>query len=471
MDLPLVRSLWMLDPLGVSYAAPPDQYAFRAFTTGWLGVNDITVDVPARMMPHQGGVATADVRHEHPYDLWHTLFVLAILLFPGVLFRLFFVYTSALIVIYAHRTQPRVNAYALGVLALVMFYVVATYVRTITASYGDVVMTGREYVEAGRFVPLALLFLFSERWRTFRFKNLLDATLIYIFLDGIVSYLQLRSWNLFGIVDLAGRYYNSELHFSLSLQVADRALGLSSGPGQHGGLLGTLTVVLLADVFVARQRRLLSTIALVGALMLVVASQSKTSFIATGLVLMTFAAFSLAKGDATQRRTALLGVGGVIASSSLLIGWIWQHRYLATLFTDGLARNSYVSRVNKWDNVIGSILDYPLWMPIGHGKEFFGETSGAMDNEYVYIVAVYGVLVFVAVCMLVVTIMLKLAWKEQLMRNPWDAILFFATLGGLVYAWPSAYFTDPKIMHIVGLVICVWRSRQEVPGISNSDHQ
>ena len=392
------------------------------------------------------------------YSKKYTLLLLFILLLPSKRSYLYFGCVSLLSLVFLDCKKIQINVFS-KLFAILFFYVFFTAgVRYFTTFTPNI----RDFMEAFRFVPSLLIFLSIYKWGKIKLKNYIDASFIYILLDAIVSYMQSKSMNILGILDLIKNLYNSDNHFEISFLMDHRILGLSSGPGQHGTLIYFLLTVMFTTFFIYEERKKVSFFGTVIAFFIIVSSQSRTALVATIIVIFLFIFFNVLKGNLKQRMFSITLSSLIIVLIPTVIKYLEKFSYLFALFTNGTNISSYSARENKWMEIINLTFEKPEWLLIGHGKDFFGMDSRAMDSEYIYIYSVYG-LPFLSIMLVLLLFFWIRSIKEWKYTSPFLKILFFITIGGAIISYTSAFFSDPKILTITSLLICSEYFRKQYP--------
>ncbi|WP_213946554.1 hypothetical protein [Litoribacter ruber] len=277
----------------------------------------------------------------------------------------------------------------------------------------------------------------------FKINELATIFFIYLIIDVLVSFSQFLH---LGPGSFFANIYGSAAHIERSLGLSSRAMGLSSGPGQHGSILALFYVFflyLLIYTDVNKFRNIFSVfLALIGILL----AQSQTSFIAITLGTIFIIFYSIVNGTVKERRTSLVVfILLLFGASSIFIIFLDELRYLYSLIELGLERNSYQVRVGRTTYVWSLATSTPLLLLIGYGKDFFGTLSGAMDNEYLYIFFIYGFFVGILFVLAIIIFVIKVLWQRSQYPKHYLMIVF-TFLIGLVIAFPTAFFTDPRLI-------------------------
>jgi hypothetical protein len=318
----------------------------------------------------------------------------------------------------------------------------------------------RDYFELARFLPPIMIFVFVDRWRSLRPEHLLWATAIFLALDGLVTYLQTTKSDLYGIQQFAQAYYNSDHHVQNSTGSDVRALGIASGPAQHAAIVGACVVIMLNAAFAVPRFAVAGAAGACIATILLVCAQSQTGLVIVSLVICGLLGIQVLKGNAWQRTFSMTVAAILVFSATTLFSLLTQFRYLNSLFELGLSRNSYIVRTEIRQHVLEMMAETPQWYPIGHGKAYFGTQSAAMDNEYLHVLAIYGLPVLLVALSAVPPLVYRLVWQTpRLTTEYWSLTLLGLLALGLGCAWPSSFFTEARSMTIFCLVLAAQQTQ------------
>ena len=312
----------------------------------------------------------------------------------------------------------------------------------------------RDLLELGRFFPLFILLLTADYWSKFNLLDLKKALMVFISINFIVCLLQVLDVNLSWLYDL----YNSEFHLQNALGISSRALGLAPGPGQNASISFAVYVVMLSLFFIEKDGEKSALYGTILSLLCIILSQSQTGFIATlGVSVVALSIFSFKLAGRKKRLAQLTLLLGVFSSGYLLYILQTRFSYLASLFTQGLKRSSFVRREEKWQLLMEKSFEQPIQMGFGWGKEYFGESSGAMDNEWLYIFLVYGAVFFLLTFFLLTYFIVRYFLNIILSWRPLNALefsLWLMCVGGAVIGLASAFFTQ---LNILIFIFILWR--------------
>lgn len=314
----------------------------------------------------------------------------------------------------------------------------------------------RNFTEIVRFLPSFIL-IFSLRNAPIYLviQAIKNVFFIYSFLCLSVSLLQVNSAESISIItDL----YSADVHIKKSLDIASRALGFSLGPGQNGVMMALIFSFSLAQITI-ENRKIKSLLTMIFSFSVVILSQSQTALIVSLGIFSYYILFSLFVLKGQYRAQAMRYFLFLLPVAFFSVLYFKDNlKYLFTLFDDGFDRSSYRIRVNRTDYLFDIITDNPLTLLFGHGKDFFGRLSGAMDNEYIFHLGVYGLFSTVMIlCVYLYFIFLPyLKGSKFILNNKFYLHLHFITIVGVIMAWPSAFITDPRILFIVSLLYVIY---------------
>ncbi|MCU5783491.1 hypothetical protein MA04_02791 [Alcanivorax balearicus MACL04] len=197
-------------------------------------------------------------------------------------------------------------------------------------------------------------------------------------------------------------------------------------------------------------------LSLISAIVVIFYAQSKTAFVVFLFgVLLTYAL----QFRGRIKIISLLWQAPLAAFFTLYIFMkVMEFGYLSKVFTEGLDSNSYVSRIEKWSYLFDMAIKEPYWFLSGFGKSYFGEYAGAMDNEYVFMFLVYGVVFFLVYISFILFMMYEALRNYSHIRGA-DRFLVLSfmvvTMVGLIAAWPSMFVTNLKtaFLFVVSMVL------------------
>lgn len=314
----------------------------------------------------------------------------------------------------------------------------------------------RNVPEVLRFIPVILILL------NFKNINLSENDIFkifsfYILVNFIVSYMQFSNYS---VVSVVSNIYSSDLHIEYSLNGASRALGLSPGPGPNGSISAILSIFFLINYFCNEKYKKSSIFFYFISLSCILLSQSQTAFVASILsTICIIVFFVLGKLSVSIfKKLSFFIILLISVGSFILLNYMDKLKYLFTLFEYGTSRSSYVAREEKTSHVIGLIRENNFFLFFGHGKDYI-EGSSSMDNEYVFLIAVYGLIVSILIFFLYVH-SIVFSWIN---RSIFSYLVIFTILCGLIIAWPSSFITDSKLMliFIIYLSLCINRAKMK----------
>ncbi len=322
----------------------------------------------------------------------------------------------------------------------------------------------RDLTEAVRWIFLLFLVLYLNSDIEKKESLALRWIAFFVILNAIVSWMQFQkiSW-----VDFITNIYGAQNHIEMSLGISSRALGFAAGPGQNGATAIIFGIYTFVMYYFKYNNRFFSFFILILTFLATLLSQSQTSFGAlVGAVFFVLLAgrFYFPK---KYRMPNWFIFGATVSLVGLFYKLIDELSYLDSLFTFGLGRSSYQGRELKWEELFDQANENPWMYILGHGKSYFGLSSGAMDSDYVFILLVYGVIVFCALFGFIAWSLL-LAYKD-IKRGSGEALAYAGVVVcGLISAWPNAFFTDGRIAVVFFISLYTWLSSRRVLRLQKS---
>lgn len=293
-------------------------------------------------------------------------------------------------------------------------------------------------MELFRYIPLFFFLLTYKKYKI-EYIPLCRILFVYAGIDFFVSILQTLN---VGVVNFISRLYASDLHIQNSLGLSLRAIGLSRGPGDHGAIMVVLFVFFFSNCFYKYSK--LNLWGCLLTLITILLSQSQTSFIAMMFAIFVILFYYFLLGRKNQKYKSIkLGVLLTVCGVFFVNYFFKNLRYLYTLIERGTDRSSFQLRLEKTDFIISEIKKDPILSIIGFGKDYWGELSSAMDNEYLYIFAVYGLVIFILAIFFVILHLYRGFFLQSVFINKG---LYFVIVAGLVIAYPTSFFTEPRII-------------------------
>src|SRR5690606_34037127 len=300
------------------------------------------------------------------YEVYHAVLILVLLVDLVLQNKITFNYYVVLI---------------LGIISFLLF--VALLLSFYFESYAI-----RDFVEVIRFFPLLLLSVIRP---TYNQDVLNRIFLVYLFIDLVVS---ISQFLMLDLLPFLTNLYGSSYHVDTSLLLNNRATGLSSGPGQHGTIMSFFYVYFLYLYLYSINSSKWIKYGIAMASISLLLSQSQTSFIAISLITIWMIAYTIWNGHKPSRIKCIKLASAIsVISIAIFYTFFDQLRYLFSLFTLGLERNSFQRRLDKVDVVHEAFREFPEWILWVFGNDFFGKFARAMDNEYLYIFSIYGTII------------------------------------------------------------------------------
>lgn len=361
------------------------------------------------------------------YEMYHALLVLVLLIFMLL------------------KNRFKVDLYVILVLGSIGFLLLSSLIRSFYFENYAI----RDFVEVIRFVPLLLLLGIKP---SFNHHTITKIFLFYLAADFSVSITQFLMLDVFSFIT---NLYGSSYHLDTSLLLNNRATGLSTGPGQHGTVMSFFYVYFLFLYLYNIGNSKWQITGIFMATVSLLLSQSQTSFIAIGLITVWMVIYTLWNGNSRSKTKSLkLGTVGALFAVGVFMTFFEQLRYLLSLFTLGLERNSFQRRLKKLDVVVDSFKEFPEGMFFGFGNDFFGSFARAMDNEYLYIFSIYGAIIGGMLFFLMLLFIIMVYYKGTSIDPKYLLIAFILSIG-LIIAYPTVFFTETRIMFLVGVLFFI----------------
>lgn len=289
--------------------------------------------------------------------------------------------------------------------------------------------------ESYKFLFFLLVSLWSVR---INFKQLIHVLRYYIVFNFIVCVSQFfkisEPFNLY-----IAKYFNADSQFVALTWDSVRALGLSSGPGQHGVYMFIL-FILLSNLFLSAKNKLDFVLWLLVILSLLF-SQSKTVFI----VFVLYNIYKLFFYRGLKNKLILASIfSPLIFISSYILIYFNQYK---DLFVNIFSISSFQARIDKWNDFISIMLENPFNLIFGSGRNFIAKSNlnpSAFDSDYVYMFINFGMTGLII--FLIVSCLVLYTYRKKI-------IIFELILFGLICGFALNYFIDIKAMVLILLVV------------------
>lgn len=264
-----------------------------------------------------------------------------------------------------------------------------------------------------------------------------------VFVLNISHYFNLLNYN-----PIVMPFYANELqlsHFGVnSLGEADvkRMLGVLGNPNNNSIMMGFFSIYFIVHSTKQsaeyKQNILLAGLAIVMLLM----SGSKTGVLALVAVFVVY--WILSKASIKQ----LLSLLAIAVAAVVLIN-VFQFTYISSLWTvDWSANESWTSRINVWQNLVGMIQKSP-WIGYGPNKDYFYLNTLYSENEYVLMAWRYGV-VGLLFYLLWILIPFVSALRQKGKRYAQSVVLFSTML--FVSALTNNPLSEPRILVLYAML-------------------
>lgn len=318
----------------------------------------------------------------------------------------------------------------------------------------------RNLSEVIRFLPLLIL-LMSFKSSPIDKQCVINSLFFYVFVVFVVCSLQ---FNRISLIEPITNIYGDPKQIEGSLNISQRALGLSNGPGSNAAVLVVIYSYFLALFFSVedKKNKLLSIISLSLSSFSILLSQSQSGFLALCLVTVYAVIFNLIfPYDKKSRKRSLFLFVFILVAIIPIVAKYWDElRYLLSLFDVGLERNSYQRREEKVLSTVELITSSPiLFFVIGYGKDYIPDST-ALDNEYLFLLSVYGVVIFLCIMCFYLMIILR-SWLVRVKDSNYLA-LHFVIIAGMILSWPSSFLLNPCTFVLLAIFISIYLANREV---------
>jgi hypothetical protein len=391
----------------------------------------------------------------------YTVFLVLLLLVPFKSLYVYYAISFFLIMLFTINERLVWNLPAKILALLIIYFFLMSFFRFLTSM--DPIV--RDFVEVFRFLPLLYLMLKRNYFKKISYDDIVRACFFYLLIDGTVTLLQFFNLNFLGIIDIVHAGYTSSAFFeSPDMNITNRSPGMSSQIGAHGAILMSITFIMLSGIMNKCNSKWQSYVGFFLCLGLLILTQSRTSFLSTGVVLFFAILFYLLFGYSKQRINAVciilitfIVVGMLIYNDSFL-----SVKYLYKLMDGDQSAASTVSRFTKWGWYFVAAEERSWWILTGWGKDFFGARSGGFDNDYLYFFFVYGPFVLIFFLLLAVRYVFKTLFnfKRYMLKN-FEMPFFFVLMGGGIIALAASFFLLPQIIFLLFFLYCgkYWEDR------------
>lgn len=381
------------------------------------------------------------------YTLFSIILVF-LLLFPA---KHIYIYMMGLMVILTISCLTGVRAFPNPIPYILLGLIYISSVMGIFVFETDAIRNSTELFRVILFV-ISLIFFYSlDPQKSFNIFKIIS--FYFIVLN---FFLMLSQFFQIGLANLFTSIYSADNHIEISLGMSNRALGLSTGPGQ-AGLISVAFFSVFYAFWLLGDKSKKTIIIIFLALISVLLSQSQTSFITIFGIILYGIGYSSLKLKKIKPF--------IIIFLLIIIGFIslWDFittdlRYLFSLFDQGIERSSYKAREFKTAYLFSLTLDNFFGIMFGYGKDYFGDHAGAMDNEYMFLYGVYGLIFFLIIIFSYLSIIIKswLVKKQFFSINPYLLPTSFLIICGMVTSWPASFILDIRVMLILTFFIAIY---------------
>jgi hypothetical protein len=251
------------------------------------------------------------------------------------------------------------------------------------------------------------------------------------------------------------------------MNVINRSPGISNEVGGHGAILMSMTVIMFSGIMTKYHYKWLPYAGFYLSLVLLVLTQSRTSFISTGFILFVALLLYLLFGYFKHRtKVVIFSTSLIFVCVIIFINYYDSLKnigYLMKLMDLDKSQGAISVRLSKWASYDVALEERPMWLLTGWGKDFFGPKSGSFDNDYLYFFFVYGPIMLISFLLLYVRYIFKilLNFKRYALNN-FELSFFFILIGGGFIAFFASFFLYPQIVFLLFFLFSgkYWESRR-----------
>lgn len=311
----------------------------------------------------------------------------------------------------------------------------------------------RDLYELARFTLLILVLGLNNFFEKIDTEFMLKLLAIYVLVDFGMSTFQFFNYDVDNIVYTISKLYSSVTHFG----IAHRVNGLSSGPGQHGTIIGLLYVVFFIKFLVVKnmQKSYMYLAISILALVSIVFAQAKSAILA--LISMYFVLFIwilYVKNKTMLLKYISSAIGLLFVSVIIYVMFVDDFANTLQMVDKGIMTDSFVIRLNSYELIYNMAKENPMYWLFGYGKVYFGRFGTAMDSEVLYFLLVYGLLFsLVLLYYFIRYIQSFLQSSSSTEENSFGAVLVFSLITGIVMALPLSFFSHPLNLVLIGIFV------------------
>lgn len=389
-----------------------------------------------------------------------------VLFFPSKYFILYHAIIISFLLVYIFLLKKKTvidNSLLLKIVFLLMVWIAIDSILVSIFFLNDAF---RNLSEFFRFIPLLLL-LCSFNSEPIDKKTITKVLFFYVVVVCSVCLLQFKGVSFINVIT---QFYNDPRQVENSLEISRRALGLSTGPGSNAVILVIIYSYFLALFYSDKNSKniIFYMVTLLLSAFGILLSQSQTGFVVLILITLYSLFFNLLFPSSSKARKKIILLSVIIIICVILIiTKYWEDlRYLLSLFDYGLERSSYQKREEKVATVIELITTSSIVLfLVGYGKDYIPD-SAALDNEFIFLLSVYGLAVFLCILLLYFSVIIKsyiLKGKDSNLQ-----VLHFVIVSGIILSWPSSFLLDPRILVLLSIFISIYLRNKEVAFESSS---
>ena len=308
----------------------------------------------------------------------------------------------------------------------------------------------KELFKLGTFI---IIFLST---RFIKLQVLQQIFLCYISVNFLFSLLEFLHVSNF-VTEFISNLYHSKNHAEFASNInSTRALGLSAGPGQQGGL----SLLLFAFFITCCAFDKNTKICILGSLLsfaCIILSQSKTAIFASMIFGIIFIAIFASQKKIGNSLIMLMLVTLTAAGFYFNTEWIFDTFYEIQRFNEnGLAVSSFIARLALWEMQSSAVLDSNVFFILfGAGRGYLESIAiyhNSFDNDYVYMLIQFGLVGFIAFVSIIFISIFKGLWNFRRLNVIRKSILMIL-IAGSICSLSLDFFSDLKIISVLAFLL------------------
>ena len=316
---------------------------------------------------------------------------------------------------------------------------------------------------------LAIFVMIFSTTRFIDLELLQKIFLSYVVFDFALSFAEFTQVTNFLTVFISNLYHAGN-HASFAENWSSvRSLGLSPGPGQHGGL-SLLFFIFFVTFYLFDKKTKVSFSGALLSLISLFLSQSKTAILCFFIfVTLTTLIFIFSNRGSSTIKAILFAITCFILGITI-IDWALSTFYeLQRLSASGLEISSFTHRLSLWRMQISESLQaHPFLVLFGPGRGYLDFKSiyhNSFDSDYVYMFTQYGIAGSIIMSSVMMWFLIRNILNFRSISTLKKSILMIMIIG-VICGLALDFFSDIKILAIIAFLLAT--SRYHISRIKQS---